>query len=60
MSWYQDADKSKELNYSAPKISQQTLDASGNYVSPAGNEDASSSSAKGNLKPIKLGTSIIQ
>jgi len=59
MSWYQDADKSKELNYSAPKISQQTLDASGNYVSPAGNED-SSSSAKSNLKPIKLGTSIIQ
>lgn len=36
MSWYRDADKSKDLNYTAPKVSQKTLDAGGNYVSPGG------------------------
>jgi hypothetical protein len=35
MSWYRDADKSKDLNYSPPKVTEQNLDAAGNYVSPA-------------------------
>ena len=55
MSWYQEADNSKDLNYTAPKISKQTLDAAGNYVSPA------TATAKGQTgDPTKLGTSVIE
>jgi len=35
MSWYRDADNSKDLNYSPPQVVEQKLDAGGNYVSPA-------------------------
>jgi len=32
MSWYQEADKSKDLNYAPPTVARQKLDAGGNYV----------------------------
>ena len=35
MSWYQEADKSKDLNYTPPSVAQQKLDAGGNYVAVA-------------------------
>lgn len=35
MSWYREADNSKDLNYSPPKVAEQKLDSGGNYVSPA-------------------------
>ena len=35
MSWYQDADNSRDSSYAPPKISQKTLDAGGNYVGAA-------------------------
>lgn len=53
MSWYKEADNSKDLNYTAPKISKQTLDASGNYVSPAAakaNAEASGAVELGNSR----------
>jgi hypothetical protein len=62
MSWYTDADNSKELNYAPPKVTPQNLDAGGNYVSPApksagGAASASSSSPGG---PGTLGNTIIE
>lgn len=35
MSWYREADNSKDLNYSPPKVAEQKLDSGGNYVSAA-------------------------
>ena len=34
MSWYREADKQKDLAYSPPTVTEQKLDASGNYVTP--------------------------
>ena len=33
MSWYREAEKSKDLSYSSPQVVEQKLDAGGNYVS---------------------------
>ena len=35
MSWYREADHSKDTSYAPPHVAEQKLDASGNYVSPA-------------------------
>ena len=44
MSWYKDADNSKDLNYAPPKVTPQTLDAGGNYVSLAPKSPATAAS----------------
>ena len=53
MSWYQEADKSKDLNYAPPAVAQQKLDAGGNYV---GTSDTTLTSS-GKVKT--LGNSIV-
>jgi len=56
MSWYQDADNSKDLNYTAPRVTEQKLDAGGNYVSVSA-VDATSlgTGTKGTLANTDLG-----
>ena len=57
MSWYRDADNSKDLNYSSPKVTEQKLDAGGNYVSVGA---AGLATVAGTQGPKPLGTSVIE
>ena len=55
MSWYNDADNSKDLNYAPPKVTQQNLDAGGNYVGLAP-KSAKSGAAVAGSAANKAGT----
>jgi hypothetical protein len=57
MSWYRDIDKSKDLNYTAPKVAEQKLDAGGNYVSLTQDGTTSSGGLTGN-RPLDSGSII--
>jgi len=59
MSWYREADNSKDLNYSSPKVTEQKLDAGGNYVSAAPDAAAASGGATG-INPLGNSSRIIE
>jgi hypothetical protein len=55
MSWYRDTTSTKDLAYSPPKVTEQKLDAGGNYVSIA--PDGTLQSADGSSGTTTLGAS---
>jgi hypothetical protein len=59
MNWRDSADNSVDNNYTAPQVTQQKLDAGGNYVTPAwAMKDGFSKAGAGGVKP--LGGTIIE
>ena len=51
MSWYREANKANNQSYSAPTVSEQKLDSSGNYVSPAP-EGSAAADGSPHVKPL--------